>query len=322
MSLLFKTDTVYTGVAQARHILELLDTPEAKLSYVGDMLDAIKSPSSYPTLLNINSVVDKLLAHIKAVQSNGAKVLSVSYTLKAIIFMLSNSLPDSKTIAVSPDFGIGYNNNLTVQNIFSLGGGVFRPLVATLKKSSVDSFNSLSAEALGATYVMSSTNGIVFSEGLLVGQCVNMAANNSPLHQAELRDKAAGSAVMAAKIRVARTTANSNLIFSIPTTTANAVGYSKTVTLGDQNAHKNAGLAAVFKYGTTSSKAYFNGAEVISNTESNTMLSLSTKATVPVIQSASSTENLIEIWFVDSNSETIAKALSNHLNRQDMAIVQ
>lgn len=322
MSLVFKTDTVYTGVAQARHILELLDTPEAKLSYVSDMLDSIKSPSSYPTLLNINSVIGKLLAHVKAVQSNGAKVLSVSYTLKAIIFMLSNSLPDSKTIAISPDFGIGYNNTLTVHSIFSLGGGVFSPWVATLKKSSVDSFNSLSAKELGAVYAMDSTNGIVFREGLLVGQCVNITANNGALHQAELRDHAASGSFIAARIRIARTTGNSYLSLSIPTTTTNAVGYTKLATLGDQNAHKNAGLTAVFKYGTTSSKAYFNGAEVISNTESNTMLSLSTKATLPVIQSESSTENLIEIWFVDSNSETIAKALSNHLNRQDMAIVQ
>ena len=66
------------------------------------------------------------------------------------------------------------------------------------------------------------------------------------------------------------------------------------------------------------SKLFFNGGVLINNTESNVCLNLSTIGTTPALVGRGEDSNIIEAWFINSSSEAIALALSNHLNRKNM----
>ena len=320
MSLLFKTDVVYTGIAQAKHILELLITPQDKLDYMNKMLSSVKATSNYLTINNADDVVTSLLSHVRAVQSKGAKALSLPYTLKAIIFVMQHGLQNSDFIALSPDFGVSYSDVTgNVLKIYSLNGGDFYNHTEFFSVGKPDGFNVLRNRLASPSPIVAynTIGGFEFTNGIILGNCVDITAAGGGTFT-ELRDIAAFNTAIGAKLAINATASSSNATISIPTTSENAVGYSKQIVLGDQNSHRAAGVVSAYHYGSVDSKIFFNGSTILANTESSGMLSLSSKKVTPVLIGRGLTSNIIEMWFIDSNSDSIAVALSNHLNRKNM----
>lgn len=320
MSLLFKTGITYTGIAQAKHILELLITPQDKLDYMNEMLSSVKATTNYLTINNVDDVVMSLLSHVRAVQSKGAKALSLPYTLKAIIFVKQYGLLNSDFIALSPDFGVSYSEVTgVVSKVYSLNGGDFYNYTDSFSVAKQDGFNVLRNRVASPspTIAYNTPNGFEFTNGIILGNCVDITAAGGGSFT-ELRDIAAFNTVIGAKLSINATASSSNATISIPTTSENAVGYSKQAVLGDQNSIRAAGIVSTYRYGTTESKVFFNGSTVVANTESSAMLSLSGKKVIPVLIGRGLNSNIIEMWFIDSNSDSVALALSNHLNRKNM----
>ena len=316
MTLILKTDVVYTGTAKAKHLLELLQTPQDKLNYINKMLADINSSSDYPSIVNVVGLVDKLLLHIKTVQNLGAQVLSINYTLKALIFIESNNLSYSDVVTVSPDFGVAYNKQTgVVDKLYGFGGVTFNPIVGKLKLVEEDGFNSLTtAGAVGSSYVSS---GKIFDKGYITGQCLNLKSSEATI-PVSIRDDPDHTPVIRAELKLDPKTSSVNVTINMPTVDPRQVGYTKLVVLQDLLAAKNNGFAAIFSYNTTNSSVYHNGEAIISGTESSNMFSLASKSVLPNIGSSSLDEKLIEVWFINSSSATVAKNLSVHLNRQSV----
>lgn len=314
MTLILKTDVVYTGTAKAKHLLELLQTPQDKLNYINKMLADINSSSDYPSIVNVVGLVDKLLLHIKTVQNLGAQALSINYTLKALIFIESNNLLYDDVVTVSPDFGVAYNKQTgIVDRLYGFGDTVFNSTGANLKLVKEDGFNSLTAAgAVGSSYVSS---GKIFDKGYITGQCLNLKSSYLEL-PVSIRDNPDYTPVIRAELKIEPKASSVNVTINMPTVDPRQAGYTKLVVVQDLAAAKNNGFAAIFSYNTTNSSVYHNGTAIISGTESSNMFSLASKSVLPNIASSSLDEKLIEVWFINSSSATVAKNLSVHLNRQ------
>lgn len=324
MALLFKSDVTYTGVAKAKHILELLATSQAKLDYVVSLLNSIKADTTYPTLANIDSIVSALLAHLNTVQTGGARMLSLPFTLKAIIFVIKNGLSNSSFVAVSPDFGVTYDAvNKYATKLFSLNGATFS--VYSTPRMEVDKFETLNVlrqwDESASVCTMLADTGISLSNGLITGKCINQ--NGEVATAAEnllLRDMAAYNTIFLTKTALVRTASAASLTFYLPTTSPTA-GASKAYGGFKKNTFKGAGVVSKYEYGTNLNKVFVNGAAVVTSTDANNMFNLSAYNARVEISSGKVTDGVVETWVINSKDETIANALSVHLNRQNMLII-
>lgn len=321
MALLFKTNVIYTGVAEAKHILDLLITAQDKLDYAKTMLASIGVTSSYITTANIDAVVAKLIAHIRNVQSNGAQALSLPYTLKAIIFVMQNSLIDTEFTAVSPDFGVTYDSvNKYATKLFSLNGGTFLPYgTPRLKVDKSDGFNVLRQwNESAAICSMISNTALALTNGVIQGYCIDQSA----LVASEgilLHSSAAYSSIFAVRTQLVRLATAASATLNVPTTATTPALI--TVGKASNNFFRAAGVVSKHEYGTNLNKLFVNGVEEISNTGANIAFDLSALSAVIEIKSEAITNGIIEVWVINSKDNVLAKNLSEHLNRQNMLTI-
>lgn len=321
MALLFKTDVTYTGVAEAKHILELLSTAQDKLDYANIMLESIGATSSYITTANIDAVIAKLMTHIRNIQSKGAQALSLPYTLKAIIFIMQNSLIDTEFMAVSPDFGITYDSvNKYATKLYSLNGGVFSAY--STPRMELDKFNGVNVlrqwdESVSACAMVSDA-AILLSKGLIIGKCINQTAE-SPLAAESLilHNMSSFNEILLVKTNLVRTTGAASATMYVPVATA-TTGTSKAVSGQPKDAFRLSGVVNKYEYSTNLNKLFSNGVELIANTDANLMFNASAFNARVEIQSTKVTDGVVEAWVINSKDDVLAQNLSTHLNRQNM----
>lgn len=317
MSLILRSDTVYTGTVRAKHLLTFLTTPSSKTAMLTKMLESIGADTTYVTDTTSPTIVEKLLTHVERIQGLGANLLSLEYTLKAIVFVLENSLSDSDYIAVSADFGVSADSDGIINNLYSLDGRTLVKNPFRETKLQLDNWQGgnvvRSWDETIATGDMRTETSLTASEGLIMGQCL---LQNKPLFLPGLAvlNAAKTTEFSAASLRIKRDTA-SYIMMYMPTTSFTA---AKSFTWGapSKESLQKAGVVSLYDYGTVNNKLMHNGSVVIDKTEGFTSYNL---ASMPILLSVgpnSKSNGLIEIWLINSNSTPLAVALSNHLNRQ------
>tara|TARA_R100000935_G_C2838861_1_gene169824 strand:- start:3686 stop:4636 length:951 start_codon:yes stop_codon:yes gene_type:complete len=316
MSLILKSDIKYTGVVAARHILEFLVTAQEKTTYLKNMLSTINADSTYVTEGTAPLITDRLLAHVKKIQKKGANVLSMEYTLKAIVFITKNSLLENNYTSCSLDFGAKLNSSGGVISFYGIGDDSFTESAApTLTKRVIQGENTLTANTNSLAYVGSDSLQSL-SVGLIMGTCTaqNSATTTQDRSLSANLDEAGNPALLAYHT-ASRTATASSLSIVIPTTTARE-GAQIEVDGGGSDVNNKAGIVVKYEYGTNQNKVYRNGANILADTGSNIMFNLSSLSVRPQVQSAYIDSGMVESWLINSNDSALANALSIHLNRQ------
>ncbi|WP_105243748.1 hypothetical protein [Psychrobacter sp. Marseille-P5312] len=316
MSLILKTDVKYTGVTKARHILEILQAASEKTSYIRSMLADVGADSSYVTDVTSPTITTKLLDHVKLVQEAGATVLSMHYTVRAIVFVLENNLADDSYACFSPDFGVSFFSNGNIDKVYGLAGSTGSELAQYPLKLGNDSNNNVLMpvkEDLGGVVVGDKT--VAIDKGIIIASCRKLDGKATPVTLISIRDANSISSILAPKIVFSKPEGSSNA--SIYLSDTKAVGGTGHTT-GDKSPDffHMAGVAAKFEYGTTANKLYVNGEELISDSGDTTMFDLTTYSVVTQSGTPISNGWIAEQWVINSKSDALAQALSNHLNRQ------
>lgn len=321
MSLILKTDVKYTGVVAARHILEFLNTPTEKTVYLKRMLSDINADSSYVTDATSPNITTKLLAHIKRVQLLGASVLSINYTLKAIIFVIKNNLSDADYTSFSADFGSELDASSRVIKVHTLDGSALSPIGSApppLQVKNIGGVNVMCQQdgsALGGVLADDTTSQSI-NLGLIVGQCLSTVDNGSRRFF-ELRDGALFNTILWLGTTPLKTSSASNVSLLLPVTGATQAGGKSVVSSGNGSDyfHKK-GIVAKYEYGTVNNKLFVSGSEKIANTGTDTCFDMSSYGVQSYVSSASQQSGVIEAWVINSKNDSLANALSIHLNRQ------
>lgn len=317
MSLILKTDVKYTGVIAARHILELLQVTSEKTSYIKSMLADVGADSSYVTDTTSPTITTKLLDHVKLVQKAGATVLSMQYTVKAIVFVLKNNLADNSYACFSPDFGISYFPNGNIDRVYGLSGNMGSEKAGYPFKLGNDSNNNtLMSSSTTASGVVISQKPVDVNEGIIIASCGKLNTNRPLGAVIGLVDGNDSRITLTPKLNLARGGTSSNVSFNLATTAATGTGQVYSGTGYTADFFHMAGVVAKFEYGTTANKIYVNGEELVSNSGDTTMFDLSTYTVRAEADIKPITDGVVEQWVVNSKSDVLAQALSNHLNRQ------
>lgn len=319
MSLILKTDVKYTGVVAARHILEFINTPTEKTVYLKRMLSDINADSSYVTDSTSPNITTKLLAHIKRVQLLGASVLSINYTLKAIIFVIKNNLSDADYTAFSADFGAELDASSNIIKVHTLDSLVLTPYASIpLQVKNIDGENVMCQQD-GSGSKCSVTEAAVgqsISSGLIIGQCLSTVDIGSARFF-ELRDSVVFNTILWLGITAIKTSSASNVSLLLPVTGATQAGGKSVVSAGGSSDyfHKK-GIVAKYEYGTVNNKLFVSGSEKIANTGTDTCFDMSSYDVKSYVSSTAQQSGVIEAWVINSKNDSLANALSNHLNRQ------
>lgn len=318
MSLILKTDVKYTGVVEARHILELLQVASEKTNYIKNMLAEIGADSSYVTNATSPTIITKLLDHVKLVQKAGATVLSMPYTVKAIIFVLKNNLADDSYSCFSPDFGVSYFPNGNIDKVYGLSGNTGSELAGySFKLGSIANNNILVAASTTVDGVIRSNKPLKVSAGIIMGTCYKLNVPTSGLWSIfRLLNAADTREYLAPELLAVTNASTSTISMHISKGGATTRGTLRTVAGNPADFLHLAGVVGKLEYNTNLNKIYVNGAELLNNSGDETMFDLSTYSIKTHAGMGTNTTGLLEQWVINSKSDTLAQALSKHLNRQ------
>lgn len=318
MSLILKTDVKYTGVITARHILELLQEVSEKTSYIKSMLAEIGADSSYVTNATSPTITTKLLDHVKLVQKAGATVLSMQYTVKAIVFVLKNNLADDSYSCFSPDFGVSYFPNGDIDKVYGLAGNTGSELAGyPFKLGSTNNNNILVAASTAVAGIVRSNKALKVSSGIIMGTCYKLDVTTSGLISLlRLLNAADTREYLAPELMAAITSSTSTIGMHIAKGGATTKGTLRSAGGNPVDFLNLAGVVGKIEYNTNLNKIYVNGAELRSDSGDETMFDLSSYSIKTHASMGANTTGFLEQWVINSKSDTLAQALSNHLNRQ------
>lgn len=318
MSLILKTDVKYTGAVRAKHFLELLVSPEEKKAALEKMLGDINADSSYVTVSNAASITSKLLAHIIRVQKEGATLLSLNYTLKAIIFTIKHGLVASNYIASSPDFGVKLGVDGKILYVASLSGiDTDRAVDWELGLGNYNGLNTVKklTDAAGTGSIVT-TGAIPISNGIINGSCIVSEPVHNTSATTVIRDVLGYVRAISATYQTTSNSVGSTVTLRVPTKSTGEVGVESTIKGNKPSNFVNkAGVVAKFEYGTTNNKLFVNNVEEIDGTSSIMADFSSYKVNFEALIRYEK-QGIIEWWLINSKSDLIAKSLSQHLNRQ------
>lgn len=315
MSLILKSDVKYTGVARAKHLLEYLSSPSMKSEYIKSMLSDIGADHSYVTDTNSDALTQSLLAHLDRVSKLGASALSLNYTLKALVFIMQNGLQTDDYTAISADFGVSIDANGDVLVLHTLDASLLNFYTfGKLKTLKFGLQNVLAtADSFGAALYSSKTKRL--GVGLITGYCVEKTDFIGSSEPIRVKDSVKFNIDMRLTPRLSRVTNASNLAFAVQTSQSAASPF-KYVESTNPDEFNKAGVVSKYEYGTANNKVFVSGEEKISNSGTDIMYDLSALAVRVGMASGSLGDGFIEGWVINSKDNSLANALSIHLNRQ------
>ncbi|HFG6953825.1 hypothetical protein [Acinetobacter baumannii] len=303
------SNMAYAGTKVLSNIIDYHTTTESRLKYLKQLLVAAGGDFSYVTELNADSIHATLKAHRKRVVDDGGFVPSMSNTLKAIIFALKNGLTSDIYSAYSPNFGFK-KNGTSVIKVYDINGRDYELLSGQLEIAVDGKLNVI--KNLSTSTMISKVNSIAGGLGMILGACVHDAdaGSSSSLSVRGMymsdNPNASGTSLghietnAGGQTRLYYRRQADDVLTSLP--------YDQTT-----NYKKFAGLVGYMSNSNTRVEIYENGALKAGATAGQKDIS---NATIYPTMSMLSLNSLFnESWIIKSNSQTLAIALSNYLNR-------
>lgn len=309
MAYLIKSNKAYTGNKVLPNVIDYLATTASRMEHLKKLLVSVGGDASYITELNADSIHNTLKTHRTRVVNDGGNVPSMADTLKAIIFALKNSLTSDIYSAYSPNFGLKMNGTSVIK-VYDLNGRDYELLSGQLERAVDGNLNVI--KNLATSTMISKVNSLAGGQGMILGACVHDAdaGSSSSLSVRGMymsdNPNASGTSLghietnSGGQTRLYYRRQADDVLTSLP--------YDQTT-----NYKKFAGLVGYMSNSNTRVEIYENGALKAGATAGQKDISTATIYPTMTMLSLNSLFN--ESWIVKSNSQALAIALSNYLNR-------
>lgn len=310
MSVSLVSDGFYIGDDVVLNSIYEIETTEKRTEYLKKLLVNVGGDATYITDANSDSIFTTLLNHYTRVVADGGKVYSLSGTLKAIVFSLKNSLTAALFSAYSPDFGLKLNGSSVIK-VYDLNGRDFELLsTGSLERTIEGKLNVI--KNLISTTMISKVNSIAGGQGMILGACVHDAdagsASTQSVRGMYMSDNpnAAGTSLghietnAGGQTRMYYRRQADDTLTSLP--------YDQTT-----NYKKFSGLVGYMSNSNSRVEIYENGSIKAGSTAAQK--NISGTGIYPTMTMSSNNSLFSESWIINSNSQALAIALSNHLNK-------
>lgn len=306
MSILIQSNKQYTGSKVLPNLIDGISNTADKTAYLKKLYASVQGDSSYITGANADSLFSTLKTHRERVLADGGIVLSLAQTLRAIIFTVKNSLTTANYLAVSPEFGVKLLGTIVVK-VYDLAGRDQEVLTGSFTRAINNNLNVISAVAQST--IQSKVASITGGSGLIIGSSSNDVNTDttSLVRSPTISQNAAGTGASLALIEN-----NNGNVARLAYTLASGSAVSVTYTQGGAAYLKYAGIAGI-SIGGGATTIYENGAQ--KSTSALASKDLSGTSLYPASSIISANSFLNESWVINSNSTTLAQALSIHLNK-------
>lgn len=307
MSIVVKSDLPYTGSKNLPNIIDFIVTATDKAQYLQKLISSVGGDMAYITQSNAPDLFSKLIAHRARVIADGGIVLSLANTLKAIIFATKNNLTSSSYHAVSPDFGVK-TTGAKVIKLYSLGAVDLFPKTGDITKENNGNLNLLRMPA-SSSMLAANLSTFTTSTGLVLGTSSYTVGTGlgSTLYSPSLYSNIETTGTSPGNIQ---STGGSTVRLGY----RKADGNGNSFLMSAVSYHKDySGTTFVLNSGGNIS-GYINDVEV------KTVLSdAESLVGVPLyigLSNSGDVSYLSEQWVIASNSGSLAKNLSAHLDKK------
>lgn len=309
MATVIQSNNVYVGTKSLPNIIDSITSTSAKTEYLKKLLASANLDSTYITDVNSDAIFNTLKLHRTRVISDGGIVLSLAITLKAIVFAFKNSLTSSIYSAYSPEFGLKMNGSSVIK-IYDLSGRDYELLSGSLERS-IDGAMNVVKNLITSTMI-SKQNSIAGGTGMILGACVHdadIAASSSlTVRGMYMSENAAATGTglgyletnYGGQARLYYKRAADDVMTNLP--------YDQSV-----NYKKFAGLVGYLSNSNNRVEIYENG--VIKAGATAPQKDISASSIYPAMSMLSLNSLYSESWIIKSTSQSLAIALSNHLNK-------
>ena len=308
MTTVIKSNKAYTGNKTLPNIIDFATTTAERKSYLTDTYAKVSNDTSYITDANADSLFTKLTTHRNRVLADGGIVPSLAQTLRAIIFASTHGLTGTRFTALSADFGVKMDGSV-VNKVYDLSGRDLEPLSGAFTKSTVGSLTNVSASVLSS--LIHKGEKFAFTSGMILGSSSNdiLSDATSRIRTPMIIPNSAGTGTAVAYIEN-----NNGNLAKLSYMVANGTPVFLTTPQSEGNYNKYAGLVGL-SIANGSSYLYENGVQKSQSASASKDLSETDTYLSAQISSAGSMLN--ESWVINSASQSLAVALSNHLNKAE-----
>ncbi|WP_368567487.1 hypothetical protein [Acinetobacter baumannii] len=297
------------------NVLDGLTTTADRTNVLKRLYAGTGEDASYITDANSDSIYTKLNAHRLRVANDGGVVLSVPNTLRAIIFAIKNGIGATISAAdwsaYSPDFGVKFVSvgSATITKVYDLSGRDMRISLGTFDRSTDGGFNVLKNTAAST---MIAEGFFVGGQGMILGSSLHDADSGSSASQAVkgmyMSDNANSSGAGVGYLETNQGGTSRLYYKRASDSSMQNIGYDQTT-----NYKKYSGLVGYMSNSNNKVEIYENG--LLKTTSTMAQIDLSAVNIYPTISAPALNSLLRESWLIRSTSQSLAIALSNHLNK-------
>lgn len=306
MAIVIQSNKQYTGSKVLPNLIDSLTTTADKLSFLKKLYASVQGDSGYITSANADSLFSTLKTHRDRVLTDGGIVLSLAQTLRAIIFSLKNSLTTANYSAVSPEFGVKLLGTSVVK-VYDLAGRDQEVLAGSFTRTIDGNLNVISAAA--AASLISKAASLTGGVGIIIGSSSHdiNSDTTSLIRSPTILQNGAGTG--GSLINIENNNGNvARLSYVLGTGSSSSMSYSQA----GAAYLKYAGIVGI-SIGGGATNLYENGTQKA--TSATASKDLTAIALYPASTISSANSFLNESWAINSNSTTLAQALSIHLNK-------
>lgn len=310
MSTIIKSNKPYTGNKTLPNIIDFVATTAERKSYLVDKYSTVSNDTSYITDVNADSLFTKLTTHRNRVLADGGIVPSLAQTLRAMIFASTHGLTSTTFTAISADFGVKMSGS-SVTKVYDLSGRDHETNAGSFTKTTVNGLTNISASTISA--MMYKGAKFAITDGVILGSSSDDILDDatSYIRTPNILSNIEGTGAPAAYIEN-----NNGSLARLQYTSASGTTLRINLPQTEGNYKKYAGLVGLTT-ASGSSYLYENGEQKGQLATPSKDLSATDTYLSAQISSAGSMIN--ESWVINSSSQTLAVALSNHLNKAEFA---
>lgn len=309
MATVIKSNQAYTGSRALPNLIDFVTTTADKVTYLKQKLSIVNGDANYITTSTADSIFTKLMAHRDRVIADGGIVPSLPMTIRAIVFASKNNLSAADYDAVSPEFGVKISGNNVIK-VYSLTAIDKESYTGALTRTTNSGLQVLTCSETGGVIAKTPRR---ITGGLITGMCawdVN-ADSKSYIRGSKLHDNPKGTSNEYAYLETNYGRSWTFVSRSAPYVTDSAAKSS----VGDAY-EKYAGVVG-FRTPTANLFLIKNG--VVEHTRQYVFEDWSEIDLYDAIYTNSANSFINEQWLIKSASQELAIALSNHLNKSELA---
>ena len=313
MTLIIKSNQVYTGNRKLKNIINYVVTDTQKADYVKSALSSFGVTDFEG--VSTAAIFDKFIEHQSKVNLAGGTVLSIPLTIKAIYFKDKYVGVGENSYVMSPALGVRLAEDGTVDTIYGLDADTYKPQSATVR---VSEFNGKPAiMSTSATSKLHNQGDMIsFSNGGILGANMGeLSPSGSTSYISAPRLMRIESGTDVGSIGDFTYLDDARLVLNLNDTTYSATlsYYNAAVPNLDIRtiSEEYNGVVVGTLSETSGSQLYLDGELKTSRPTPSTILNKNHR--IETIINNAGSGYLCESWVIDSSDLSLAEKLSTHL---------